>query len=325
MAPSSPTPFLLGVNYPWLDYAEDFGRTPRGRFGVGSLEKFERVKYDFEQMRECGVRVVRWFLFGDGRGGFLAKDGIPQKPDDFLLNDMDAALRLAQAREIQLCFSLIDFLWLQDRGNAGAKDSNERILQFAAGREAFLQNVLVPLFTEFRGHPSLFAWEVANEPEWAIREFNRTPVAKMPLADFRAFAGEVVDAIHEFGHASATLGSARLLWIRAWSELQLDFYQAHFYPNTELETGQTLSRQLASLPALDKPLWLGELPAHDANSPSYLLESALTECRQAGLSGAAVWRWTTPTPTDSDVAIGKADPEVLRAWLAGAPETGINA
>ncbi len=325
MAPSSPAPFLLGVNYPWLDYAEDFGSSPRGHTGVNSTEKFERVKNDFEQMRECGVRVVRWFLFGDGRGGFLVKDGIPQKPDDFLLIDIDAALRLAQTREIQLCFSLIDFLWLQDRGNSVAKDSNERILQFAAGREAFLQNVLIPLFREFRGHPSLFAWEVANEPEWAIREFHRATAAKMPLADFRAFAAEVVDAIHEFGHASATLGSARLLWVRAWSELQLDFYQAHFYPKTEMETGQTLSQQLASLPALDKPLWLGELPAHDANNPNYLLENALTECRQASLSGAAVWRWTAPTLTDSDVAIGKANPEVLRAWLAGAPETGINA
>ena len=325
MAPSSPTPFLLGVNYPWLDYAGDFGGSPRGHFGVVSTEKFERVKNDFEQMRECGVRVVRWFLFGDGRGGFLAKDGIPQKTDDLLLKDLDAALRLAQASEIQLCFSLIDFLWLQDRGTPETKDSNEHILQYAAGREAFLQNVLVPIFSEFRGHPSLFAWEVANEPEWAIHEFHRAPAAKMPLADFRAFAAEVVDAIHEFGHSSATLGSARLLWMRAWSELKLDFYQAHYYPSTELETGQTLSQQLAPLAALDRPLWLGELPAHDTNTANYSLEGALTQCRQASLSGAAVWRWTTPTPTDSDVAIGKANPEVLRAWLTGTPEPGINA
>ncbi len=70
MAASSPDPFSLGVNYPWLNYAEDFGSGPRGHLGVSSPEKFEKVRNDFAQMRQCGVRVVRWFLFADGRGGF---------------------------------------------------------------------------------------------------------------------------------------------------------------------------------------------------------------------------------------------------------------
>jgi len=54
-------------------------------------------------------------------------------------------------------------------------------LQFAAGREGFLHRVLIPMFREFREHPGLFAWEIANEPEWAIREFHRQPAAKRIL------------------------------------------------------------------------------------------------------------------------------------------------
>lgn len=324
MSPSSPAPFLLGVNYPWLDYAEDFGAGPRGHLGVSTAEKYARVRTDFAQIHDCGVRVVRWFLFCDGRGGFAANDGIPRQPDEFLLKDVAAALELAQAYELQLCFSLIDFLWLQEKPSPQSAGQNDRILQFAAGREAFLQNVLVPLFTEFRGHPAIFAWEVANEPEWAFREFTRNPAARMPLADFRAFATETVDAIHEAGGVSATLGSARLLWVRAWSALHLDFYQAHYYPLPEQETRQTLLQQLAALAPLDKPLWLGELPARDLSGIGYTLEGALSDCRNSGLLGAAVWRWTKSESTGTDVAIGSVEPDVLQSWLATGREQDLS-
>ena len=271
--------------------------------------------YRFSVIRECGVSVVRWFLFADGRGGFETEQGIPRRPDQFLLNDIAAALRLAENHELKLCFSLIDYRWLQERFHSLTPSANARVLQFAAGREAFLQNILIPIFNEFRAHPALFAWEVANEPEWAIHEFHRDAAAKLRLSDFRAYAAEIVQAIHEFGHVPATLGSARLLWLRAWSELHLDFYQAHYYPGSELDTDTKFHDLLAVADSLDKPLWLGELPARDPSSPGYSLENALTHCRKAGLYGAAIWRWTQPEPSGTDTHIGAIEPAVLQAWL----------
>jgi len=315
MPTTSPTPFLLGVNYPWLDYAEDFGGSARGHLGVSSPEKSKVVTADFARMRDCGVRVVRWFLFGDGRGGFVSQNGIPRTADEFLFKDVSAALQLAKDNEIKLCISLIDFLWLQDREPPQSAGQNNRVLQFAAGRAGFLQNVLIPLFREFHGHASLFAWEVANEPEWAIHEFCRVPTAKMHLADFRAFATEIVRAIHEFGGAAATLGSARLLWVRAWSGLHLDFYQAHYYPSAELDGNANFRQQLSSARALDKPLWLGELPARDLSASDYSLVGALNICRDAGLCGAAIWRWTKPEETANDADIGCVEPAALQTWL----------
>jgi len=306
-------PFLLGVNYPWLNYAQDFGEGPWGHRGISVPEKLLQVARDFAAIRESGATTVRWFLFGDGRAGFLTEQGIAAKPDEFLFKDVGAVLRLAENSGLKLCFSLIDFLWLQDHGGKRVGHANELLLQSAAGREAFLQHVLIPLFREFRGHAALLAWEIANEPEWAIREFHREPAAKMHVADFRVFATEVARAVHEFGEVPVTLGSARLQWVRAWHQIGLDFYQAHYYPATEREAGANLGKQLAALPALDKPLWLGELPARDA-SPDYSLEKALHQCRDAGLHGAAVWRWTKPQETSSDVAIGCVEPAVLRAW-----------
>ncbi len=83
--------------------------------------------------------------------------------------------------------------------------------------------------------------------------------------------------------------------------------------STEGEAPASIGKQLAALPALDQPLWLGELPARDA-SPDYSLEKALDECRDAGVHGAAVWRWTKPEETARDVAIGCIEPATLRAW-----------
>jgi len=307
-------PFLLGVNYPWRLYAEDFGASAAGHRGLSLPENASEVAENFARIRDCGARVVRWFLFGDGRAGFQTEKGIPRHPDEFLFRDVKAVLELAGRFDLQLCLSLIDYLWLQDRTGKPAAHANEQVLQFAAGREAFLQRVLIPMFREFYGHPGIFAWEIANEPEWAIREFHRQREAKMHFADFRAFAEEVVQAVREHAGVRVTLGSARLDWVRAWAELGLDFYQAHYYPKHDSARCSGLGKHLATLPALDQPLWLGELPAHDETSPGYALESSLTHCSAAGLLGAAVWRWTPPEKTGTDLHLGHIDPNVLRAW-----------
>ena len=309
-------PFSLGVNYPWANYAEDFGAGPSGHRGLSLPENLSRVAEEFARIRDCGASVVRWFLFADGRGGFLSEKGIPARPDEFLFADVRAALELAKRSELKLCFSLIDYLWLQDRTGKPPEHSNEQVLQFAAGREAFLHRILIPMFREFREHPALFAWEIANEPEWAIREFHRQPAAKMHYADFRAFAEEIAQAVHEFAGVPVTLGSASLAWVRAWSELGLDIYQAHYYPVQDPSGKSGLARQLACLPSLDKPLWLGELPAADDHASSYSLKSALTECRDAGLLGAVIWRWTAPEKTGTDAHLGRVNPEILSAWNA---------
>jgi hypothetical protein len=309
-------PFFLGVNYPWANYAEDFGVSPAGHRGLSLPENLSRVEEEFARIRDCGASVVRWFLFGDGRGGFLVEKGIPLRPDEFLFADVRAVLELAKRSELKLCFSLIDYLWLQDPTGKPTTHANEQVLQFAAGREAFLQRILIPVFREFRQHSALFAWEIANEPEWAIREFHRQPAARLHYADFRAFADEIAQAVHEFAGVPVTLGSASLAWVRAWSELGLDFYQAHYYPVQDPSGKSGLAKQLACLPPLDKPLWLGELPAADDAASGYALTTSLTQCREAGLLGATVWRWTAPEKTGTDAHLGRVDPGILSAWNA---------
>jgi len=316
--------FILGVNYPWQNYGEDFGLVSGSHRGVSLPANRESLLREFARIRETGATVVRWFLFGDGRGGFSCENGIPRHPDEFLLKDVAAVLEIAEQTQLQICFSLIDFLWLQEHAGKRAPHAHEHVLHFAAGREAFLQNVLIPLFRRFRADPAIFAWEIANEPEWAIREFHPAPEAKLHIADFRAYASEVAQAIHAFADASATIGSARLLWLKAWTEIGLDFYQAHYYPSGEKESNLDLAQQLAALPPLDKPLCLGELPAQDPSAPQYSLTNALSVCRDAGLAGVAVWRWTKPEADGSDNHLGCVDPILLQAWSRPTLKRGVN-
>jgi hypothetical protein len=317
--------FLLGVNYPWLHYGEDFGSTIRGHNGVSLPEHQKLLSEDFVRIRDSGAEIVRWFLFADGRAGFAADRGVAGKPDEFLFQDVAALLNLAEQHQLRLCFSLIDFLWLQDHTKQLEKHPHQALLHFAAGRESFLLHVLIPLFLEFSAHRGLFAWEIANEPEWAIREFRRTATAQMRFADLRVYAAEIAKAAQEFGKVPVTLGSARLMWVRAWSEIGLDFYQAHYYPSAERDAGGNLATQLAALPELDKPLWLGELPAQDPGAAEYSLETALRVCFEAQLYGAAVWRWTAPEQTGTDVPLGQVQAAALRSWIDQARAKAIRA
>jgi hypothetical protein len=306
--------FHVGVNYPWQRYGHDFGETPEGHYGVSLPEHRAALAREFARIRDCGAKVVRWFLFGDGRGGFISERGIPQRPDPLLFTDLQALLELAREFELRLCFSLIDYLWLQEPAGHQRPRSNEQVMHFAAGREAFLHQVLVPMFREFRKHPALFAWEIANEPEWAICEFHRARAAKMHFPDFRAFAEEIAAAVHEFAGVPVTLGSARLEWVRAWREIGLDFYQAHYYPTEGKELVADLAKQFAIARSFDQPLWLGEFPARDEKHPEYSVERVLSECWNAGLLGAAIWRWTTPEAEGTDGRFGSVEPEALSAW-----------
>ncbi len=199
--PAPASEFLLGVNYPWVNYGQDFGRSPWGARGVSTPDTRKAVAEDFERIRTSGVALVRWFLLCDGRSGLAVNNGIPTGPDDLLFADVAAALELAQQFGLQLCFSLLDFLWMQNRGAAASSLPNQNVLKFPAGREALLERVLIPLFGEFRAHPAVYAWEVANEPEWAIREFTPSPEAGIHFADFSAFAREIADAVHEYSQA----------------------------------------------------------------------------------------------------------------------------
>jgi len=309
--------FFLAVNYPWLAYGRDFGVSPWGYFGIALPESRAAVERDFAGMKSAGVSLLRWFLLCDGRSGIRYERGIPIGPDDSLFKDVRTALELATQANLQICFSLFDFLWLQVPEARGQAFPGRAALQFAGGREALLQKILIPLFREFEKHPAIFAWEIVNEPEWAIPEFLRSPKSTLSLGNARSYFSEIARAISSVAQLPSTLGAARLQWVRAWKEIGLDLLQAHYYPGLEREEKLSLPQQLESFGRLEQPLWMGELPAADPEFPGYSLAGALTDCQNAGLAGAGVWRWRAPEAGGKDAAFGSVEPQTLVAWNAG--------
>lgn len=314
--------FLLGLNYPYYHYGNDFGGNAWGAYGVHDPATYATVDADFARMAALGVHMVRWFVFADGRAGIVYDEtGLPTGLDQWVFPDFDAALALATRHNLGLDLVLLDyrFLWNARTDNGVQLGGHASIIATPAGQDALINKVFEPLFQRYAGHPAILSWEVMNEPEWAISDAGRVanevgqPVA---LATFRAFAGRTVEAIHRSARAYATIGCADMKWLQNWAGLGLDYYQVHYYDWMQPYSTDNLFGTRAAALHLDRPLVVGEFPA--AHSKVADLHTYLDIWYAGGYAGA--WAWSF---RDGDTW-GTPDPAMLRGWAdAHAPAVAI--
>ncbi len=291
--PPSPPPFspgsefIVGVNYPWNKYGADFGQSAWGHHGVSSLDGYGQVELDFASLEALGVKSIRWFLLCDGRSG-LVLDGNNKVVglDEKVFQDLDAALEIAKRHNIRIIFVFVDFSVFNARHPlAGINVSlGASLAEDPEYREDFINNAVVPILKRYGGNDSILAWEVVNEPEWAMnilggRSFKKN-VSVKAMQDFVALA---VNAIHANAKQPATVGSARRDWLKYWRNSNLDFYQFHYYPNQEWITPFDAPIALSDL---DKPCILGEFPT---NRSSRDVTGYLETSHKNGLAGAFAW------------------------------------
>ncbi len=112
--------FLSGVNYPQYRYyggdiATLAARDSDGNWFYSSAWDAAAIDHDFAEMQAKGVHTLRWWLFGDGRGApeFDATRKVTGFDTDFFPH-MDAAMSIAHAHNIQIIWSLWDFLALEN-------------------------------------------------------------------------------------------------------------------------------------------------------------------------------------------------------------------
>lgn len=275
---NSPPPFLIGANLPWIHYGIDFGANAwRSSGGVAQPEERAELQAVFEELAASGVEYVRWFLFCDGRAGIEFNDrGRPCAPDQFVFSDIDAALETAQQHGIRVMFVLLDFLWcVAPRTVRGVQlGGRTHVLRDSENRHALLDGVLRPVLERYGEEPSIFAWDIINEPEW---------IKTLMPEEIRDFLSESVALVHASTLHPATIGSAGTRWRDRYKGLGLDFYQVHWYD--KLKHQPSLETSVEQL-GFDRPVLLGEFPTRGSRRTS---KEIIETARAAGYSGAFYW------------------------------------
>jgi hypothetical protein len=348
------SPFLHGCNYPWstdgstIYYGLDFGANVWGSH-LGVSTRRPAVARDFAGMAALGFRIVRWFVFGDGRSGIVYDDGgLPAGLDPHFFTDLDAALEIARDADIRLNLVLLDHRWMFEGVRETIADpatgallearlphGRARVLQSTAGRTALFARVLEPLVRRYASGgvradlgEAILAYELMNEPDFVVEEWERdlSSHVSRPLK-FEILAEAVArlsSLVHAHSPALSTIGCARLHNLWAWDDaaLALDVLQVHSYPDLKHpERGVDIFGMSAASLGVSRPIILGEFAANAAEQhppevspPPTSLAEYLEFAVTAGYRGA--WPWSY-SGTD---AYGRLPGEPLRRFAARYPD-----
>lgn len=358
MIPAPRPRFVHGCNYPWstdgtvVYYGLDFGENVWGSH-LGVTSRLPAIARDLEGMAALGFTTVRWFVFCDGRAGIVFDDrGYPTGLDDHFFPDLDAALSLAAGVGLQLCLVLLDHHWMfrgvrqviadpvsGDLLEAALPSGRARVLRDAAGREALFSAVLEPVVSRYGPGgarsdlgPAIFAWELMNEPDFVVEEWEQdlsSHVAEpIRFADLAELVARFNGMVHLRSNALTTIGCARLRNLWSWENpgLGIDLLQIHSYPNLNKPAQDIdIFGQRPDEFGVFRPLLLGEFPGDPLNQhplgvrpPEWSLEDYLEWGLAAGLAGA--WPWSF-SGTDR---YGRPELDQLRAFASRHPSV-VNA
>jgi hypothetical protein len=144
----------------------------------------------------------------------------------------------------------------------------------------------------------LLAWDVINEPEWAMSG----PSKYCADDDFPAQQGldhlshdqmehlvsDIIAGLRAESGALVTVGGASTNWACAWKFVDIDFYQVHMYD--WIDEWHPYDRTPGQSGLFDKPAIIGEVPMGGLSRGSY--PELLDYWYKSGWSGALGWAVT---------------------------------
>ena len=294
--------FVYGVNYAWRDFAGDFGGIAQwGVKGVAGAQA--GYVADLADMQAQGANVIRWWMFPDFRGDGVTFDAknVPTGVTAGAVADFTKALELLDQAGLFVMptfFSFDNFRPTQTNNGVVIRGLAPIALD-AAARKALVDNVVRPLVRAAVQSPygrRVFAWEVINEPEWAVtgaslyggdQAFDPTMgLTAITHAQMETFIKDVIAGVRAEATGMVSVGGAAPKWAHAWSMTGVDFYQWHYYDwvNTYWPYTDGPAKY-----GLGKPVVVGEMPMDKlANQP---FSSVVGTFWQNSYAGALGWAY----------------------------------
>ncbi len=308
--------FLYGMNYAYVHFGADFGGISSwGQPGIsGSVSEHTA---NLTSMRSHQVRLVRWWLYPDFRGDGVtfASGDVPSGLGGTAVADIGKALELASQTDVYLMLTLFSFDAFRPSQSVSDRwvPSLHPIVQDASKRQALVENVIRAVAKTAAQSPHasrLFAWDVINEPEWALSGSDAygdpafdpiNGLATISHAEMEGFLSEAIAVLRSESNALVTLGGASLRWAKAWNGLDLDFYQLHRYEDSGFSFDSAPSDF-----GLAKPAMFGEFPLQGLAGMSY--DQTVTAWHDHGWAGALSYQfdWATETELTNIAAFGGA-------------------
>ncbi len=244
--------------------------------------------------------MVRWWMFpGEPSQFVLSETGAPTGLNPAVYLDIDAALQMAEQRDVHIVFVL--FSAPSHLPQAWTADEDQR--------RAFALTI-GGLAARYADNSRLLAWEVFNEPEWDIWG------GKASESDVVATVDAVAGEIHARSAAFVTVGSANIEALAMWVDSDLDFYQPHWY-DPMAPRACARCTDLASLNSsygITRPVVIGEFYASESVDAADRYEDFYNK----GFAGA--WGWSLlPERTEDKLGI---DLDAARQFAAAHDDVG---
>ena len=286
--------YLLGANYAWYNYGTDFGTGDWGKY-----TDWTAVGNGFAALNSQGARVVRYWVFADGRySPEFNSDGTVSGLDGSVLSDVDHILQIAANTNTYLVLTVIDGSIWSNASFSGSVQmgGHSALITSAVAQQTFLDNALKPLLQHIAASSyknRVLGYDIVNEPEANMSGY--WGGTNLQASQVQTFVKNCATYIHTYGSGSyATVGSATPYYVSTWKNLGLDFYQLHYYPWMDFNNGAGSGLPTYASLGLDKPCIVGEFPTADADytlgstnplSAQWYLDSAYGK----GYAGSLGW------------------------------------
>jgi hypothetical protein len=307
----------------------------------------ERIDAHMQRMANDGVKVVRtWGFSHETWHGFEPQEGVYYEAQFCLF---DYIMESASAHGIKVIIVLENY-WeayggintrLQWEGlNSGSHEAKARFFthsgcktQYKNYAHYFINRINHYSDTAYKNDPTIFAWELMNEPRYQDAGENSTGTSLRAWVDEMASYIKGLDSNHMVGtgiegheakyHFGGDEGNP---FVYIHQSSSIDFTSAHPYttepwaitqvtdyydPDVTVAT-QMLIREWAndSHNVVGKPLFIGEWNAHttEVNRPDFW-SAVFQTIENENIGGSAFW-WYMDRMVDTNFGIMEGDPEL---------------